>query len=281
MDDAAHSINLIFKASDSIKDDPTLIHCGARLDIIVKGSNILRDVSALGRISADEARKLDRTLSKTDLDKNYATAMKGERAFVIFTFDNIRRNGARAVFGETSLSPMAMALLSPLTLLRESYIGRPFLYSDELFSLRHWKVVIAATNKPYRKQTRYDRDPYGASDGAGGPFSAIFAPILNGMRASVDRSQAEITGSRILLALQVYKSHFGSYPESLDKINTRLSWGVPLEDPFSGKDFVYHRSGQGFLLYSIGANLKDDGGQAPRPRENPYEAGDIVWQMDH
>jgi len=32
-------------------------------------------------------------------------------------------------------------------------------------------------------------------------------------------------------------------------------------DLFSGKDFVYRRDGEEFTLYSIGPDLKDDGGK--------------------
>jgi len=58
-------------------------------------------------------------------------------------------------------------------------------------------------------------------------------------------------------------------------LRSRLGWKLP-QDPFSGKDFVYKRQGKGFLLYSIGENLKDDGGLAA-PEEAP---ADIVWQMN-
>jgi len=36
---------------------------------------------------------------------------------------------------------------------------------------------------------------------------------------------------------------------------------LPL-DHFAGKPPIYHRKGNGYILYSIGQNLKDDGGRA-------------------
>ncbi len=37
--------------------------------------------------------------------------------------------------------------------------------------------------------------------------------------------------------------------------------GLPTpDDVFSGRPFVYRRKGDGFVLYSVGPNLGDDGG---------------------
>jgi hypothetical protein len=39
-------------------------------------------------------------------------------------------------------------------------------------------------------------------------------------------------------------------------------------DYFSGKNFVYRRNGEGFILYSVGANRRDDGGRMPEQNYN-------------
>lgn len=57
-----------------------------------------------------------------------------------------------------------------------------------------------------------------------------------------------------------------------------LGWKIP-EDPFSGKDFIYKRQEKGFILYSIGRNMKDDGGKES-PNSDP-DRYDMVWRMDH
>jgi hypothetical protein len=60
-------------------------------------------------------------------------------------------------------------------------------------------------------------------------------------------------------------------------------------DPFSGKPLVYRQEGNGFVLYSIGENMNDDGGK-PEPtseakskmseKESQEKAWDIVWKID-
>jgi len=77
--------------------------------------------------------------------------------------------------------------------------------------------------------------------------------------------------------LIAFKDRHSIYPASLAELRAKLGWKLP-EDPFSGKDFIYKRQGKGFILYSIGQNLKDDGGI--EPSKNDRDKGDIVWRMD-
>jgi len=96
-----------------------------------------------------------------------------------------------------------------------------------------------------------------------------------------------------------YRERFGEYPASLAQARARLGREVPA-DPFSGEEFRYRRVGKGAFLYSIGSDLKDDGGRpmkwgvhdvrvppalaalapappAARPRDQ-YD-GDIPWWL--
>lgn len=85
---------------------------------------------------------------------------------------------------------------------------------------------------------------------------------------------------QMLLALQAYKARHGAYPASVEELKTKLGWKLP-KDPFSEKDFVYKRRDKGFILYSVGPDMKDDGGQAiPGDRVRLDSKGDIVLRWD-
>jgi len=40
---------------------------------------------------------------------------------------------------------------------------------------------------------------------------------------------------------------------------------------------IYRREGDSYVLYSVGANMKDDGGVQFEPRAN-RKKGDIIWR---
>ncbi len=86
-----------------------------------------------------------------------------------------------------------------------------------------------------------------------------------------DRDAAIARRALLLAALAIheYKARNGAFPGTLSDVHID---GVPIpDDIFSGRPLVYRRKGDGFVLYSIGANLKDDGGFDER------DNGDIVW----
>jgi len=88
--------------------------------------------------------------------------------------------------------------------------------------------------------------------------------------------QANIEICRTGLALKIFKAGNGTYPETLFFLSER-----PI-DPFSGKELIYKKSGNGFILYSLGPNMKDDGG-TPRVsdyKDPNYENYDIVWKCE-
>lgn len=81
------------------------------------------------------------------------------------------------------------------------------------------------------------------------------------------------------MTVAAYKDRLGNYPGTLAEASGRIGWRIP-DDPFSGKSLIYKRQVQGCILYSIGPNLKDDGGTPPAKDQSPYDHGDIVWTLD-
>ncbi|MFC1737024.1 hypothetical protein ACFL1X_12980 [Candidatus Hydrogenedentota bacterium] len=75
------------------------------------------------------------------------------------------------------------------------------------------------------------------------------------------RYQAEhetrLNQARIALALNRYKQDSGEYPEELAKLVPQYLEEIPL-DMFTGKEMLYYRDGESYVLYSVGVNEKSD-----------------------
>ena len=156
-----------------------------------------------------------------------------------------------------------------------SYPWRPLLYADELTYLRLLNANIEAGSLSYR-------DTISKGEPAIPAYAVVSKNLLppspHRVGRSLGRATAMAAGSQIILALQAYEDRYGSYPETLDELRAKLGWELP-EDPFSGKDFVYKPQGKGFLLYSIGENLRDDGAVDPTGFDDA-EHDDIVWRWN-
>jgi hypothetical protein len=76
--------------------------------------------------------------------------------------------------------------------------------------------------------------------------------------------------ARLGLAVINYKREHGVFPRDLQALGAQ-----DFIDPCTGNPLVYRPEPNGFLLYSVGPDLTDDGG-----REYDYKTkkGDIVWR---
>jgi hypothetical protein len=94
--------------------------------------------------------------------------------------------------------------------------------------------------------------------------------------------QTMVNEAQIACALERYRLAHGEYPETLDALVPQYIQIIP-HDLIGGQPLHYRRTNDGkFLLYSIGRNETDDGGQPSPNDENgrmDYTKGDWVWPV--
>jgi hypothetical protein len=75
------------------------------------------------------------------------------------------------------------------------------------------------------------------------------------------RMKTQRRGLLIVIALSRYKKENGKYPISLKELVEKgYLESMPI-DPFSGRPLVYKKTEDDFILYSVGEDFKDDGGE--------------------
>ncbi|MBI5683957.1 MAG: hypothetical protein HZC54_02655 [Verrucomicrobia bacterium] len=90
-------------------------------------------------------------------------------------------------------------------------------------------------------------------------------------------AQAQTTMDEAVLACALERCRLtnGKFPDSLDALVPRFVAKLP-HDVITGEPLKYRRAGDGYVLYSIGWNEKDDGGVPDAKGDNAQ--GDWVWQ---
>lgn len=272
MDDALHNIELAFRVEELLKNEQLLVGQATRWTCIRTAVQGLRDITTYGKISADQGNKLSELLSKIDLRTGLVKGLKGNRTMLLWELDEIRKDPQR-LFQMLPNEKQPSGIVAKVAY----FVKRPLIYLDEIFLLDAYASYIDAGQRPsreIRKDAKYSdtgKFPWYAQ------LSPMFMPTFGFIAVGCDANKAEIEGSRIYLALQVYKAKFGTYPASLKDLQSKLGYNLP-KDPLSGKDFIYHREPNGYLLYSIGRNLKDDGGVKDENIYNPPHLDDIIWR---
>jgi hypothetical protein len=156
-----------------------------------------------------------------------------------------------------------------------NYLWRPFSYRDQLAYLEGiFNQSLTVRNLPYREgakilarenkkprslYVRLTKLPHCAASGS--------TWIIR------DRTIAQRGMAQVAVAVRAYQSRFGDVPSSINDLK-KLGWKLP-DDPFSGKQFGYHRKAEGFVIYSWGPDLKDNGGGPQDKRKS--QDGDIVY----
>ena len=100
----------------------------------------------------------------------------------------------------------------------------------------------------------------------------------NGLDHAVSREAASLANERLALtalALEQFRAARGNrYPNGLAELAPDYL-AAPLMDPFNGQPLHYRKQGAGYMLYSVGPDLKDDGGR----RRTGGSNGDIVFAV--
>ncbi|MES4792950.1 MAG: hypothetical protein C4321_08145 [Chloroflexota bacterium] len=91
--------------------------------------------------------------------------------------------------------------------------------------------------------------------------------IVGGLDALLGMNDATLARTRLLVAecrLRALPLRGQALPARLKEICPRTR-----TDPYSGEDLIYRRDGKEWAVYSVGANLKDDGGQTDAANTAP------------
>jgi len=109
-----------------------------------------------------------------------------------------------------------------------------------------------------------------ASKAMGEVLLFILFPGLGKASDLRDRAVMRLDLTRTALALAAYKAAKGQYPAALAELSPAYMKEVP-KDLFTDGPLVYKKTAKGYLLYSLGPNLKDDDGKTVEEGANEFD----------
>jgi hypothetical protein len=111
-------------------------------------------------------------------------------------------------------------------------------------------------------------------------LAALSVPNFTKALQTTANNQTLVNEAQIVCALERFHLAHGEYPETLDALAPQFMETIP-HDIIGGQPLHYRRTDDGkFLLYSVGWNETDDGGQVVFTKGGSVdrEKGDWVWQ---
>lgn len=92
---------------------------------------------------------------------------------------------------------------------------------------------------------------------------ALVAPLVPALRSAAeadDRTAQAARHRELFLALALCRAERGRYPATLAELSPEFLPAVP-DDLFADRPLTYRAEGEGYLLYSVGPNGKDEAGR--------------------
>jgi len=142
------------------------------------------------------------------------------------------------------------------------WLIRPILKSECLWVMKHWDGYTDLDSRSYW-QTR-DFLAQKSLEAAHPPwYFKMAGDLLPEVQTTFYKEamlEAMMQATRAGLAAKLYDAQTKRFPDSLEALVPGILKEVPI-DPFTGKPLVFKVQNGELLIYSLGSNLKDDGGR--------------------
>jgi hypothetical protein len=140
------------------------------------------------------------------------------------------------------------------------WVFRPVYKSEIIWLMGNYNRFLKAAEVPYYAS----RDSKDLEQGINStPWYYKIAGLLFPNVVTVLFKRATLNAmfetARVGIACKIYKNIYGDFPENLAELSPEILEEVPV-DPFTGHPLIYRKQESGIMIYSIGSNLKDDGG---------------------
>jgi hypothetical protein len=280
---ALDDMKLLLYLNNSLRCSPFLISDLVRIAIVAIGVQPIWEGLAKHEWSDAQLAELDSELAKTDFLADYEVIMRGERAFSIKSFENLRHTREMISYSGTG------NVTNKLTFMPSAYF-----YQNELAIARmqqKWILPLVDTKtrviSPAALQRANDTVNTEMEHYSTYKVQALkLFPAIGKTARRIATAQAGIDLARVACALERYRLAHGKYPETLDALAPQFIGDLP-HDIINGQPLHYRRTSEGrFILYSVGWNEKDDGGTVVFMKDSFREysslvdrdQGDWVWQ---
>ncbi len=287
-DKAAADVKLMLYLVQSVRTEPILISHLVRIRMLNFAVQPIYEGLVERRWTEPQLAELESDLAQFNFAADYKFTMRGEVVFTVKTVDFIRQTRNLSSFSGNAqtMSPWVdkICFASPNGWFRQNQIRFAEFYLQQCLPIADPENRTISPKAARQAQTYMN-----ASVARVGPYNIlphIFLPLAESMNA--DRAfgankfafaQESVDLARVAIVLERDCMAHGKYPEALAALAPQFIDKLP-HDVIGGGPLKYSRTDNGFVLYSIGWNEKDDGGVSASMKNGLLNSddGDWVWQ---
>ncbi|MGO8931434.1 MAG: hypothetical protein ACLQU3_31655 [Limisphaerales bacterium] len=286
---ALQDTRLLFRLIEASRAEPTLISHLVRIAMTQIALQPIWEGLADRQWNDGDLVALEGGLRKMDFLADYQFAMRGERACNVWAVDYIYK------MGMTGLSQMGASDENSGPSGLDQFLGRAAFQLIPAGWFDQNKLSLCRMHDQYFLPLAGDANhrvvrpalirqaesavgslrirPYDA-------FSRLLLPALGRAAEKFARAQCSADLARVACAPERYRLANGQFPDTLEALAPKFIEKLPY-DVINGQPLKYRRTDDGqFVLYSVGLNETDDGGQIVLTKSGNADInkGDWVWR---
>jgi hypothetical protein len=284
---ALEDARLIFRVADSIHDEPCVISQIVRGVVAGMGLQVLREGLVRHAWSDAQLGEFQKQLHAIDLLPGLKKALRAELGMDIVTIDWCRRRSLE-------FDPELLLLNRPTNFVEAvqvhlmPYMPDGWYYQSMLAVARLYQpCVLGAVDESAHRifpdlSDKAEPIIRSMNRSPRNVFPRLLLPGLGKASSRVARLQFLMEAGMVACALDRYRLINGGLPESLSALTPQFIATIP-KDLVDVRALHYRKRGDGYLVYSVGWNMADDGGEVVSiSGEKPSvdaRKGDWVWQL--
>ena len=287
-DKALDDVKLSFRLMDSIRTEPFLISHLVRIGCLSIVTQPIWEGVNKHEWSDAQLAEIEKELGKLDFLTDCKLSMRGERNSHVATIDTMRRDRSYARYWcvlTTVEDNRYWKWNEFLFVALNHLLPDGWFYQNEIiiakFHQEYWLPAtdsgkhLASPNTTSQADEAIDK----LSPMPWNCIARMFLPALGISERRFVHGQETADLAQLGCALERYRLAHGQFPETLDSLVPQFIAQVP-HDIIGGQPLHYRRKEDGkFLLYSVGWNETDDGGQISLSDYGTFQMknGDWVW----
>jgi hypothetical protein len=275
---AAVSCRAIVNAGRAIGDEPTLIAYLVRMALRAIAVGQTERVLGQGVLPDEDLAALQKAFGEEADERLFQVALRGERG-------GMDRFMQALQSGDVSVKQM-QGLTAAGAPTKRWFAEEKLLYlpgaitNNRAALLERMNRLVEISKLPPEEQ-----DARLAEMRASMPHQPILVrelePAVEKVAGAERRTLAQLRCAAAALAAERYRLKHGRWPEALADLKGEFLRDVPT-DPFDGKPLRYRRDGEGVVVYSVGPDGKDDGGDRTtlNTHKDGTDLGFRLWDVD-
>lgn len=285
-EDAFRGIKSLYCLGQHFKGDKTLIEQLVGIAIEALAAGTLRQILWDNTIESATLAQLQEELEQIVANEDFTLSLKAER---LVTYDVVQRSFTGGLGGGHIIPKSLEQLFPEVTIISSEEKNRGpasfiydvgiilrkfrkwcyllFLHPDKQETFRvterfydYWEKVAAKTPAQVREE-QTDVKEQARQIIRGNILLEGMVPAIERISLQCHSVRASVEAMITIMATLRYEKSSGRYPDDLEELVTAGYLKESPIDPYSDGPLLYKRTQKGFLLYSVGPNFEDDGGQ--------------------